>query len=75
VKFVNYTNLILSHRRGEGEAHRREGRRWRRAQLGPGEGRGSGRGRCREMRGSGRPFYRRPERGMWRLSGYAPGWF
>jgi hypothetical protein len=34
---VDYTNLILSHRRGEGEARRREEGRWRRARLGPGE--------------------------------------
>jgi hypothetical protein len=67
VKFVNYTNLILSHWREEGEAHRREGRRRRRARLVPGEGRGSGRGQCGEMRGSGRSFYRRP--GWWRPSG------
>jgi hypothetical protein len=34
---VEYTNLILSHPRGEGEAHwRGEGRR-RQARLGPGE--------------------------------------
>jgi hypothetical protein len=34
---VDYTNLILSHQRREGEAHRRgEGRRCR-ARLGPGE--------------------------------------
>jgi hypothetical protein len=26
VKLVNYTNLSLGHRRGEGEAHRSEGR-------------------------------------------------
>jgi hypothetical protein len=31
--------------------------------LVPGEGRGSGRGRCGEMRGSGRSFYKRPGRG------------
>jgi hypothetical protein len=26
VKFMNYINLNLSHQRGEGEAHQREGR-------------------------------------------------
>jgi hypothetical protein len=31
--------------------------------------RGSDRGRCAEMRGSGWPFYRRPRRGRWRPSG------
>jgi hypothetical protein len=66
---VNYINLTLGHRRGEGGTHRREGRRRRRARLGLGEGRGSGRGRCREMRGLGRPFNRRPGRGGWRSSG------
>jgi hypothetical protein len=59
VKFVHPINLTLSHRRGEGEAHRREGRRRRRARLSPGEGRGSGRGRCGERWISGGPFYRR----------------
>jgi hypothetical protein len=60
VKFVNYINLTLSHRRGKGDAHQREGRRRRRARLGPREGRGSGRGRCGERWSSGDPFYRCP---------------
>jgi hypothetical protein len=33
------------------------------ARLSSREGEESGRGRCEEMRGSGQPFYRRPEEG------------
>jgi hypothetical protein len=63
----SYTNLTRTQQRGQSGAHRiGEGRR-RRAGLSPREEGGVAKAWCGEVRSLGRPFYRRPGRGVrWR---------
>ena len=52
-----------------GRTHRSEGRQRRAGSIKLRGGEESGRGRCEEMRGSGRPFYRRSVKGERRKAG------
>jgi hypothetical protein len=56
VKLADHTNLMRSHWRGEGGAHRREEGQQRRAQLGLGEEDGVSKAGVGEIRGSRQSF-------------------